>query len=119
MSTVEREAALANLDEVVRIRATTAKKLREEAKAARQAGDQAKASALAREATGLNQQNFRILHVRRKLRAGASVQESLQKLRAITREAAEVEEQIQRGAELLERARTLVQIIVRLSDIFS
>lgn len=119
MSDAERQEALQHLEALVRIRARTAARLREDAKAARQAGDQATASALAREAIKLNQQNFRILHVQRKLRAEVAVNAALEKMRTIASDAREVEEQIRRGAELLGQARTLVQIIVRLSSLFA
>lgn len=119
MSDAERQEALGHLDALVRIRAATAAQLREDAKAARKAGDQARASAQAREAIRLNQQNLRILHVQRKLRTEVAVNATLQKMRTIASDARAVEEQIRSGAELLGQARTLVQIIVRLSSLFA
>jgi hypothetical protein len=119
MSSDDQKATLKQLDQLILIRARMAGLLRSEAKARRKAGDQSHASALSRQATRLNQQNFRILHTRRKLQATESLNDALNKLRAITADAQRVEADLRQGAELLASAATLVQIITRLSGLFA
>lgn len=115
----EQTDALAELDTLVRIRSEVARKLRDQAKALRKKERDNEASEHALWATRMNQQNLRILHVQRKLRMQTDVSAALAALKTITADATKLERALQSGADLLSTAATLVQIITRISNVFS
>ena len=107
--------ALGELGRLIDIRANVAAELRVQARVARKAGNKTRASKLSSLAIRLNQQNFRILHARRKLHAAVSVGPALKRMKKITAAAVEVETALRNNADLLKKAKKLVKIIIRLS----
>ena len=114
----ENKAALQEIVALKGIRKGVAETLRDQAKAARLRGDKTLAHDLSTQATQLNQQNFRISHTLKKFEVRTDVSTALAGLRGVISDARKVETELANGAALLKQASKLIEIIVRLSNLF-
>lgn len=82
-------------------------------------GNQTRANDLGRMGTRLNRLNFRLQWARAKIQSQGGMQQTLDAMQQIIRDAIEVREDLENGADLLQQATKLINIIKLLADILA
>lgn len=110
------------IDELKEISSTKAKaleKLRNMRNRAVEEGNQTLAFQLTTAIVAMNQQNLRLWNAMIRLKKAKSLAQPLARLKSIASDARKAEQQISTAAKTLKSAAKLVQIITRVSGIFS